>query len=1302
MGLFRSKKRSSSSPVPVPAALPSQPSSRTTRSTRPKRSTTTSTLSKRDRVISNGHSSTAKPPSVPKVIEEEESVEKRKAPTKSKTTETAIKTTAAASAEERPRLTSNKSAPREESTTTAVNKLPTQNSDVSNPLSVSFAAGTKDTSLLKPNAASTNNHNVITGQSNEEPRSIPKIITTSSPASSDKHSSNTNNNNTEGQIPEETNNVTEDEADQVAALEKERFRSRTVSDTDHRRGQGIAHSTSAWSLPGAVQANIEPLTSVMKVAKPVVNISKHYDKTLGKNIEKTSNRMLEPPQAAISGAVKLVKPILPTILTSKSETNLASLSLSTPVSFSLSNNGNNNPFASNINDSSVPASAQDHVKLSGVTYASARRDYTFHNFFKDIPQNERLIDDFSCVMHGDMPIKGRMYVTSRNIFFYSNILTYVTDVKIPFVEILQIQKKSIAGFIPNSIVIDTLSSKFIFASFLSRDSIYNLLITIWDQYETVRSRGGDARVMRSSFSNNTPSQDDDDNDDDDYLISDLDMDESEDSSQDSSSSSGSGGNEYDDSDIDRDGTISIATSGRSRLKRRRKRASSRATTTTVTSLSRRSTGSSMHGKGGQMASGDLNGIPGPTKHSPTTPTFQPKDFEKLINESVFHAPMGQVVNYLFGPDTEYLKKILIKQKNFDISEIPGTLLQNKSRDYTYMKPISGSIGPSKTRCIITEIVDNYDLDNTVQITQLTKNPDVPSGNVFQTRTTFVFHWDAKNTTKMLVYVGVEWFGKSWIKSAVNKGTIDGVTDATRILASELQNFIQADTSATPSLRSKKKQRRKQRSQESEEEEGDADEEEGNGTGYNLPSREPFRHAPTEANIVLGKNDTVIKQNVVFQCPLGTLYQLLFGDNTSYLKDLVAKQNNFDISEIPGFKAKRRDYTYTKRLNNSIGPKQTKCFITETLENDDMNSYIHVKQISKTPDVPSGNSFYVQTSFYLSWGANNTTKMSVVTNVVWTGKSLLKGAIERGSIEGQTGTTEILIREVNKILSTTKITRKKSKGKKGKRSGRSDTMRSKNEEEITEATTAITSENNTDETVSGTPFRWFPITFDQIQSRFFDSLITPLIEFNFPSVRFFTAILLWLTIILSIIRCITILPTWYTSFTSHHRTVSILAPGKIIIDGHEYNYAPSFKTLYGFYEDEVINGDSDILFDSERAIWDWIEDRAGLATRPSSNTDSDSDLNSCSCPKPNFGMGSNTLRNRGFDDNSAARHADIKSPSKKRSKDGRVSKDVANDVDNTDTEGSIEHLKEVLRVANLRLAEMQKLVDELQGRASAAI
>ena len=150
MGLFRSKRRSSSSssssssPVPVPATLPSPPFSRTTRSRRGT-TTSTSTVGKRGRTIGdgngngsgnsngNGHIRTAKLPSVPRVIGEEESTEGTKATSRPRETDTAIGTTPAP----------NKLAPREESTTTAVgtekvNKLRTQNSDVSSPPSVSL------------------------------------------------------------------------------------------------------------------------------------------------------------------------------------------------------------------------------------------------------------------------------------------------------------------------------------------------------------------------------------------------------------------------------------------------------------------------------------------------------------------------------------------------------------------------------------------------------------------------------------------------------------------------------------------------------------------------------------------------------------------------------------------------------------------------------------------------------------------------------------------------------------------------------------------------------------------------------------------------------------------------------------------------------------------------------------------------------------------------------------------------------------------------------------------------------------
>ena len=139
----------------------------------------------------------------------------------------------------------------------------------------------------------------------------------------------------------------------------------------------------------------------------------------------------------------------------------------------------------------------------------------------------------------------------------------------------------------------------------------------------------------------------------------------------------------------------------------------------------------------------------------------------------------------------------------------------------------------------------------------------------------------------------------------------------------------------------------------------------------LLGREPFRQAPSEANIVVGKNGAVIGQNVVFRCTPGTLYQLLFGGDTPYLKNIIAKRNSFDISDIPGLRAKRRDYTYTKRLDNSIWPRQPKCLTTETLEDDDTNSYIHVKQISIRPLVHRQETVFTYTPASICHGVEIT-------------------------------------------------------------------------------------------------------------------------------------------------------------------------------------------------------------------------------------------------------------------------------------------------------------------------------------------
>lgn len=342
-------------------------------------------------------------------------------------------------------------------------------------------------------------------------------------------------------------------------------------------------------------------------------------------------------------------------------------------------------------------------------------------------------------------------------------------------------------------------------------------------------------------------------------------------------------------------------------------------------------------------------------------------------------PLGKVINVLYGEDVSYFERILKAQKNFEISPIPNNFLTKKVRDYTYTKPLSNSIGPSKTKCLITDNLEHYDLENYVKILSVTKNPDVPSGNIFSVKTVFLFSWDKNNTTKLTVYNSIDWTGKSWIKSMIEKGTFDGVMDTTKTMISEVNKILSDEDS---NLNSK---HQSSNTPEPEEE------------TINLPTVGPPVHDPTEPDFQKGKDDTVIEENINIPVPLGTVYSLLYGDDTSYIKKIIENQNNFDICEIPKFVNKTREITYIKKLSNSFGPKQTKCIVTETIEHMDLNSFFMIKQVVRSPDVPYGSSFSVHTRFFFSWGEHNTTNMTVVTNVVWTGKSMLKGTIEKGSM-----------------------------------------------------------------------------------------------------------------------------------------------------------------------------------------------------------------------------------------------------------------------------------------------------------------
>jgi VAD1 Analog of StAR-related lipid transfer domain len=83
-------------------------------------------------------------------------------------------------------------------------------------------------------------------------------------------------------------------------------------------------------------------------------------------------------------------------------------------------------------------------------------------------------------------------------------------------------------------------------------------------------------------------------------------------------------------------------------------------------------------------------------------------------------------------------------------------------------------------------------------------------------------------------------------------------------------------------------------------------------------------------------------------------------------------------------------SYIKPLSASLGPKQTKCEITDETVHIDFDDYISTITTTRTPDVPSGGVFSVKTRTCVMWASPVSSRVLVTTQVEWTGRSFIKG------------------------------------------------------------------------------------------------------------------------------------------------------------------------------------------------------------------------------------------------------------------------------------------------------------------------
>ncbi|KAI9723565.1 MAG: hypothetical protein M1828_004161 [Chrysothrix sp. TS-e1954] len=431
-------------------------------------------------------------------------------------------------------------------------------------------------------------------------------------------------------------------------------------------------------------------------------------------------------------------------------------------------------------------------RTTGFDLANAKRNKDFHGIFKSIPEADHLIEDYSAALQRDILLHGRLYVSERHICFSSNILGWITNLVVSFDEVVSMEKKSTAVIFPNAIVIQTLHAKNVFASFLNRYSTYDLLIGIW--------KVGHPNLKSSV---NGHALDDSGNGDKVEVAEETETEESEDESEEEDEEA----EEYDDS-----GSVirapSVVPSEVADLPRN--------VTQRAPTIGGASTNAPPVAEPTTAGGTAVSDLAGPSGHAPTECSDQASHYDKPLLDTTIAAPLGKMYSMMFGPASgPFMRSFLIDdQKCTSVKyedDKKGMDQDNKTYSYSYIKPLNASFGPKSTQCNTEQTLDAFDLEKAVSVTLSTSTPDVPSGNVFVTKTRYCLMWGPNNTTRLIGNCTIEWSGKSWLKGPIEKGAFDGQFQYGKDILEFIQKQLAAGRSPAKAPKGKVKGKKKRTS-----------------------------------------------------------------------------------------------------------------------------------------------------------------------------------------------------------------------------------------------------------------------------------------------------------------------------------------------------------------------------------------------------------------------------------------------------------------------------------------------------------
>lgn len=407
-------------------------------------------------------------------------------------------------------------------------------------------------------------------------------------------------------------------------------------------------------------------------------------------------------------------------------------------------------------------------------YASERRNTEFHQLFTNVPKDDRLLDDFSCALSREILLQGRIYISEHYLCFNSSLLGWVTTMVISLDEIQKFERRSTAGLFPNGIIIETKEAKHTFASFLTRDQTLNFIETIWSKSISLSKQNHEKARDFESVESRTTYEDMHDKSIKPLSESDLytlDGDSSSDNYNVSTSKTGNNerstdDDEYDSSDVSDNIIQSTAEN-------------------VIVSSKAETINSEKKPKKKRN-----HQFPGPRWHAPSKHNVDyKKKNETVVLDKELNLPLGLLYDIFFGKDITFHKNMMIMNDGLNFTNYSGFEKEGSERSFEYDKKLNYPIGPNSTRVFCTERLEHLDFNDYIEVLNISKTPNVPSGNAFDCRTRYTMSWAEDNRTRLVISFCLHWSGSSWFKSIIESSALSGQAKAADDVNKELLKLI---------------------------------------------------------------------------------------------------------------------------------------------------------------------------------------------------------------------------------------------------------------------------------------------------------------------------------------------------------------------------------------------------------------------------------------------------------------------------------------------------------------------------------